>query len=59
MNFFGKIWIQNVRNIDLKMIFSIENKINSLLLKGKISWRHGNTWANNIGHNSIYVIKFG
>jgi hypothetical protein len=25
MKLFGKIWIQNVGNIDLKMIFIIEN----------------------------------
>jgi hypothetical protein len=28
-NLFGKIWIQNVGNIDFKMIFVVKNQINS------------------------------
>jgi hypothetical protein len=31
-NLFGKIWIQNVRDVDFEVIFATENRV----LKGKI-----------------------
>jgi hypothetical protein len=54
-NNFGKIWIQNVGDIDLKVI-SAAKKFKKIprnqVVEGKISWEHGNTWANGTGHTS-------
>jgi hypothetical protein len=46
-NLFDKIWIQNVGDIDLKVISAAENSNKfrkTKVLQGKISWERGNTW---------------
>jgi hypothetical protein len=57
-NLFGKIWIQNVRDIGFKVISAAENSNKfqkTKVLEGKISWgRGGNTWANSTGHTSCF-----
>jgi len=37
MDLFGKIWIQNVGDIDFKVIFAAENSPKNHVLEGKIS----------------------
>ncbi len=47
-NLFGKIWIQNVGDSDLKVISAAENSNKfpkNQVLEGKISWGRGNTWG--------------
>jgi len=44
MDLFGKIWIQNVGDIDFKVIFAAENSPKNHVLEGKISRERGNTW---------------
>jgi hypothetical protein len=61
-NLFGKIWIQNVANIDfLKWFLPLKIQINSKknqVLEEKIILERGNTWANGTGHTSeIYKGK--
>jgi hypothetical protein len=54
---FDKIWIQNVRDIDLKMISAPENSNKfqrTRFCKGKISWGHLNTQANDPG-TLVYI----
>jgi hypothetical protein len=49
--------IQNVGDIDLKMISAAENSNKfqkTQVLEGKISWERGNNWANGTGHTSEY-----
>ncbi len=47
MEFIGKIWIQNVRDIDFKVIFAAAENSNKFqknqVLEGKISWECRNT----------------
>jgi hypothetical protein len=49
-------WIHNVGDIDFKVISIVKNSNRfqkKAGLEGKISWGHGNTWANRRGHTSI------
>ncbi len=51
-----KIWIQNVGDIDFKVISAAENSNKfqkNQVLEGKISRGHGNTWPNGNGHTSL------
>ncbi len=55
-NLFGKIWIQNVEDIDLKVISAAENSnqnFKNQVFKGKISWGCDNAWANSSGHTGL------
>ncbi len=49
---FGTIWIQNVGDIDFKVISVPKNQV----LEAKICWGRGNTWANGTGHTSYWFI---
>ncbi len=54
---FGKIWIQNVRYIEFKMISATENSNKfqkTRFWKEKSVQGRGNTWANGTCHNNIH-----
>jgi len=57
MNSFGKIWIQNMGDVDFKVISAAENSNKfwkKQVLEEKINWEHGNTWRLTIQFKHIF-----